>query len=157
MARKRSTIVLVIIGVAICLFVVAAGTAAWVYFSMIDAVDSDEVSATRSLDEARARFKGQEPIIAIRDDKQPILVRAVPAVASPRDLQNVQILAWNAEEARLTTVTLPFWLVRMRSSVPIMANGEEISLSADEIERYGPALFLDHSEEDGSRALVWTE
>ncbi len=48
------------------------------------------------------------------------------------------------------------WLY-MRSSVPITANGQEISLSVDEIERYGPALFLDYMEEDGSRALVWTD
>jgi len=30
-------------------------------------------------------------------------------------------------------------------------------MTMDEVERYGPALVLNHVEEDGSRVLVWTE
>jgi hypothetical protein len=156
MKARRSTIVMVVLGLVVLIVVVGAGTATWLYMSTVDSIDVDDRTATQALDEARARFAGQEPIIALRDDKAPVLLRLVPA-AAPQTLHNLQILAWNSADARLTTVTLPFWLVRIRSSVPLSANGQQISLTADDLERYGPALFLDHVEEDGSRYLVWTD
>jgi hypothetical protein len=57
-------------------------------------------------------------------------------------------------------LTLPFWLLRLRDSgvdVSIAADGTRLTMTMDEVERYGPALVLDHLEEDGSRVLVWTE
>ena len=159
MARKRSTILMVIIGIVVCIVIVGAGTLTWFYLSVFDSVDADEAVATRSLDEARARFKGQQPILELRDDKVALL-RKAPDVASARDLQNVQVLTWNAEEGTLTTLTLPFWLLRLRDSgvdVSIAADGTRLTMTMDEVERYGPALVLDHLEEDGSRVLVWTE
>src|SRR5687767_12815982 len=159
MAGKRSTILMVIIGIVVCSLVVGAGTATWFYLSVFDSVDADEAVATRSLDEARARFKGQQPILELRDDKVALL-RKAPDVGSTRDLQNVRVLTWNAEEGTLTTLTLPFWLLRLRDSgvdVSIAADGTRLTMTMDEVERYGPALVLDHLEEDGSRVLVWTE
>ena len=159
MARKRSTILMVIIGITVCMFVVGAGTITWFYLSVFDSVDADEAVATRSLDEARARFSGQQPILELRDDKVSLL-RKAPEVASTRDLQNVRVLTWNAEEGTLTTLTLPFWLLRLRDSgvdVSIAADGRRLTMTMDEVERYGPALVLDHVDEDGSRVLVWTE
>ena len=122
MARKRSTILMVIIGIAVCMFVVGAGTATWFYLSVFDSVDAERAVATRSLDEARARFSGQPPILELRDDKISLL-RKAPDVASTRDLQNVHVLTWNAEEETLTTLTLPFWLLRLRDS------GVDVSLT----------------------------
>ena len=159
MARKRSTILMVIIGIAVCILVVGAGTVTWFYLSVFDSVDADESVATRSLDEARARFSGQQPILELREDKVSLL-RKAPDVASTRDLQNVHVLTWNAEEGTLTTLTLPFWLLRLRDSgvdVSLTADGTRLTMTMDEVERYGPALVLDHVEDDGSRVLVWTE
>jgi hypothetical protein len=159
MARRRSTILLVIIGIAVCIFVVGAGTVTWFYLSVFDSIDADEAIASRSLDEARARFNGQQPILDLRESKA-MLMRKTPDVAPARDLQTVQVLTWNAEEGTLSTLTLPFWLLRLRDSgvdVSIAADGTRLTMTMDEIERYGPALFLDHTEEDGSRVLVWTE
>ena len=159
MARKRSTILMVIIGIVVCIVIVGAGTLTWFYLSVFDSVDADEAVATRSLDEARARFKGQQPILELRDDKVALL-RKAPEVGSTRDLQNVRVLTWNAGEGTLTTLTLPFWLLRLRDSgvdVSIAADGTRLTMTMDEVERYGPALVLDHLEEDGSRVLVWTE
>ena len=159
MARKRSMILMVIIGIAVCIFVVGAGTVTWFYLSVFDSVDADEAVATRSLDEARARFSGQQPILELRDDKVSLL-RKAPDVASTRDLQNVQVLTWNAEEGTLTALSLPVWLLRLRDSgvdVSLTADGTRLTMTMDEVERYGPALVLDHVEDDGSRVLVWTE
>jgi hypothetical protein len=150
---------MVIIGIAVCIFVVGAGTVTWFYLSVFDSVDADEAVATRSLDQARARFSGQQPILELRDDKVSLL-RKAPDVASTRDLQNVHVLSWNAEEGTLTAVTLPVWLLRLRDSgvdVSLTADGTRLTMTMDEVERYGPALVLDHVEDDGSHVLVWTE
>jgi hypothetical protein len=32
-----------------------------------------------------------------------------------------------------------------------------ITISPEEIERFGPALIIEHTEADGSRVLAWTE
>jgi len=101
MARKRSTILMVIIGIVVCILVVGAGTATWFYLSVFDSVDADEAVATRSIDEARARFSGQQPILELRDDKVSLL-RKAPDVTPTRGLQNVRVLTWNAEEGTLT-------------------------------------------------------
>jgi hypothetical protein len=158
MARRRSTILMVVIGIAVCIFVVGAGTLTWFYLSVFDTIDADEAVANRSLDEARTRFKEQEPILDLRDDKV-VLLRKPPTVAPGRSLQNVQVLTWNAEERTLTTLTLPFWLLRFQDSgdVSVTVDGTRLEMTTDEIERYGPALVFDHIEEDGSRVLVWTE
>ena len=159
MARKRSTILMVIIGIVVCIVVVGVGSVTWLYLSVFDSVDADEAVAARSLEEARARFGGQQPIVELRDDRITLL-REAPDVASTRDLQNVRVLTWNAEEGTLTTLTLPLWLLRLRDSgvdVSIAADGTRLTMTMDEVERYGPALVLDHVEEDGSRVLVWTE
>ena len=159
MARKRSTILMVIIGIAVCVLIAGAGTATWFYLSVFDSVDADAAVATRAFDEARGRFTEQQPILELRNDEVTLL-RKAPDVAPARDLRNVHVLTWNAEEGRLTTLTLPFWLLRLRDSgvdVSIAADGTRLTMTMDEVERYGPALFVDHMEEDGSRVLVWTE
>lgn len=159
MKRKRSTILMVIFGVIILIVVVGAGTATWLFLSVFDSVDADETLANQSLAEARARFGGQQPILELRDE-QVVLLHKAPDVAPARDLQNVHALTWNAEAGTLTRIVLPFWLIRMKDSavdVAVSASGTPISMTVEEIERYGPALLVDHMEEDGSRLLVWTE
>jgi len=34
---------------------------------------------------------------------------------------------------------------------------DELEITAADLERYGPALVIDHARPDGSRLLVWTE
>ena len=34
---------------------------------------------------------------------------------------------------------------------------EDLHLTAEELERYGPALLVDHKGRDGQRVLVWTQ
>jgi hypothetical protein len=48
-------------------------------------------------------------------------------------------------------------LVLLAIDVALEATGGRLSLTLEDIQRYGPALFSDHRDEDGSRVLVWTE
>jgi hypothetical protein len=160
MTRKQSTILMIVLGVVICVIVVGVGSAAWLYLSAVESIDADEASAIRSFDDVRARFKGAVPILELREG-QPALVRKEPDVAPVHQLQNAQILSWNAEDQTLTRITLPFWLLRLKTSpidlTPAGGGAAPITLTLEDVERYGPALLLDYTDEDGKRSIVWTE
>lgn len=165
MKTKRSTVVMVIVGLVLCVVIVGTGAAAWFFLSVFDSTASDETSAGRAFDEVRTRFGGSRPVIEIREnDTQIVLTRKPPEVAPARQLQRVQILTWDPEDATVSTITLPWWLVRLKegtidftSEVGSGFTSTQIDLSIEDIERYGPALLVDHEERGGARILVWTE
>jgi hypothetical protein len=159
MRRKRSTIVMVILGIIAMIVVVGAGLGTWFFLSVFDSVDADEALAEQTFAEAQARFKGQQPLLQLENGGF-VILRKAPAAAQARDLQSVHALTWTPGDGTLTRMVLPFWLVRLQNSavdVAFTSDGAPISLTVEDMERYGPALYLDHSEEDGSRTLVWTD
>jgi hypothetical protein len=34
---------------------------------------------------------------------------------------------------------------------------DDLKLSVEDLERYGPTLIVDHTSEDGERVLVWSQ
>jgi hypothetical protein len=62
MKRKRSTILMVIVGIFVCIVIVGAASATCFYLSVFDSVDADESVATRAFDEARARLRNGRPL-----------------------------------------------------------------------------------------------
>jgi hypothetical protein len=163
MTKRTKTILLVVAGLAICAFVVIAGTAVWLFSSAVSTAAADESTALQTLSEARARFEGSEPLIALRPNGA-VLTRAVPEQPTGAQLQSVQVLTWSRRDEKLSRITVPFWVLRMKDGpiglaqdAGIETDGVEIEFTVKEIERYGPALLLDHTEADGTRVLVWTE
>jgi hypothetical protein len=162
MKTRRGTIIMIVVGLVICVVVVAAGAGAWFFASAFDSTESDEVTAAREFDEVKRRLGSSDPIIQIQNERA-VIARKPPVEAPTGELQRVQILAWQPDEERLTRVTLPWWLVRLRSG-SFDLNSESgsgfhtrITITPEEIERYGPALLVFHTEPDGRRVLVWTE
>lgn len=76
---------------------------------------------------------------------------------------NLWILAWDPDEARTVTLSLPLWMLRLGKrnvSVGHEADGfdlERLQLDVDELSRVGPALIFDFRNSDGVRVLLWTE
>jgi hypothetical protein len=161
MRSRRGTILLIIAGLTICLLVVVAGTAVWFFASAYEAVPSDHAAASREFEMVRQRLGSEPPVIDIRD-RIAVLNRKAPEGAAPRELQRLLILAWGPDEQRLSRITLPWWLIRVREGTFDVSLGPEssitrVEISPEDIEQYGPALLIDHAEPDGSRVLVWTE
>jgi hypothetical protein len=58
---------------------------------------------------------------------------------------------------------IPFWLLRLKSGGShVNFNGrrmdlEDLKLSVEDLERFGPTLIVDHSGNDGKRVLVWSQ
>jgi hypothetical protein len=162
MKTRRGTIIMIVVGVVICVTVVGLGAGAWFFASAFDSTSSDEATAGRAFDDVTRRLGTSDPIIDIQNDRA--IITRQPPEAAASELQRLQILTWNPDEDRLTRVTLPWWLLRLKSG-SFDLNSEagsgfhstRITITPDEIERYGPALLVSHTEPDGQRVLVWTE
>ena len=163
MKSRRGTILMIVIGAVICLVVIGAGTAAWFFASAYDSVASDDATASREFDDVRRRLGSEPPLIDMRT-RNAVLARTPPDGTAPRDLQRVQILTWEPNEQKLSRITLPWWLIRLRdgsfevsAEVGAGRGAGQLTVSTEDIERFGPALLIDHAEPDGSRVLAWTE
>ena len=87
-----------------------------------------------------------------------------PPTDAPRtSLTTLHVLAWDAHDEQLARFEIPFWFLRLKEG-PIRfgtyASGLDelkITLTAAEIERYGPGIIMDISREGRDRALLWVE
>ena len=163
MKKQPKTILLVLVGVAILCVIVGGTIAAWFVTTAYNSVASDERSATRAFDEVRERFGGVAPLIEIRRAQEAVLAREPPDTPPAHALRTVHVLAWDPDEESLRQVALPTWLLRM-SSDPLeltagsgISAGTNLTMTAEELERYGPTLVIDHLTDRGERFLVWTE
>ena len=96
----------------------------------------------------------------MHDHETAVLTREPPANPALRRLESLHIAAWDSEDAGLFRMTLPFWLLRLKSGAITL--GEDIhalrlDLTVEQLERFGPALLVDHEAPNGDRVLVWTE
>jgi hypothetical protein len=168
MAGKVKTWVWVVVGVIVAgiLGIVAIAAASIYYVSRH--VDTREVSpamASREFDEVRARFASQKPLIEL--DERGDLVRTNPdrpAQKNPKSPEQIHVLAFDSREGRMVRVTIPFWLLRLKvggTTIDLNRGGkmdlEDLKLSVEDLERFGPTLIVDHSSRDGERVLVWSQ
>jgi hypothetical protein len=120
-------------------------------------------TALRQLDEARAHFKTAQPLIEIDRFEHPREARPLASLpSSPVKPQNLHVLAWDPEDARLARITLPLWVLRLgRRKMDFLDDEgfsfEQLNLDIEELERIGPALVVDYRTPMGHRVLVWTQ
>lgn len=119
-------------------------------------------SAETAFAEVRQRFGGKAPLLEMQGTS--LARRNAPAEDAARTtLTTLHVLAWDAREEQLARIDIPFWFLRLKET-PIRfgtyATGLDelkISLTAAEIERYGPGVIVDISREGRDRALLWVE
>ena len=161
MARKRSTLVLAIAGVGVFVLMLFAGVLVWFFTSAFELTPADEATAEASFHELRGRFRDVTPIFAMGSNG-PVLSRQLPANRGTGKLRSLEMLGWDRNDAELARVTIPFWMVRMTPGDINVSSGDgnrsvRLSLSADDLEAYGPTLLLDHTDEEGYHLVLWTE
>ena len=120
--------------------------------------------AAKDFDAVRARFTGQVPIIELDDRGRFVRAHTDRAAADPlRPPERLRVLAYDADDGRIVEVKVPFWLLRLKmGGASIDLNGrhmdfEDLRLSVEDLERFGPALIAEHKAPDGTRVLVWSE
>ena len=167
MAVKLKTWIWVIVGVAAVgiLCVIAMAAAGIYYFTQnIEARKATPATAAAEFDSVRSRFHGQRPLIEL--DERGRFLRSHtdrPAPANPRRPEALYVLAFDPDDEGLVKVTVPFWLLRlkMRNTRVDLGGGsmdlEDLKLSVEDLERFGPTLILDQTNSGGDRVLVWSQ
>lgn len=165
----RKTWVSVLIASVIIVGILAAaaigGTAFFIYRHVHTQVTPSE-NAEQQFAQARARFTGQQPLIEIRKNDEPVLHREViPASMPAAKLETLRVLAYDTHERKLVRVSIPFWLLRLAptrhvsfmNDTGIDFDSDRVHLTLDDLERRGPGLILDQASRRGSQVLVWAE
>lgn len=165
-AKKRRWIPIVL-GVLFVLFILAIGGVIFMVSFVRQNMTVSEMSETSAVDEfdkVRARFAGQLPLIQMIDGRaQYVDERATTSSSSAGPLKSMHVMAWDDEERKLVTFSLPFWLLRLKSG-PIRLSAYSqgwddrgVSFRVEDLEKHGPGLLLDMSEPNEGRVIIWAE
>jgi hypothetical protein len=166
-AGKVKTWIWVVLGVIIACVVTAvavAGSAFYFLSKRFETHTATSATANREFDSAKARFSGRKPLVEL--DRDGAVTRANTAEAGSADTrvpEQVIVMAFDPDQERIVRVTLPFWLLRLKSRhASINFNGkkmdlEDLKLTVADLERYGPTLIIDQTSPDGTRVLVWSQ
>jgi hypothetical protein len=166
-AVKLKTWIWVVIGiVAVCILFVIAMAGVGVYFlsQNFETRTATAESAASEFDAIRAKFAGQKALIEL--DERGNFLKAntgrEPAPGTSRP-ETLYVMAYDPDDGGLVTVTVPFWLLRMKmSNAQIDLGGnrvelEDLKLTIEDLDRLGPTLVLDQRAEGGDRVLVWSQ
>jgi hypothetical protein len=150
--------------------VTAVGGTAFFIYRHVNASFTPSENAETEFGQARGRFAGQQPLIELRRDDEPVLhrdllKRQAEADGDGRKLESLRVLAYDPRERKLVRVSIPFWLLRLAPSKRfsflndngIDFDSDRVRLTVEDLERRGPGLILDQKDRKGSQVLVWTE
>jgi hypothetical protein len=72
-------------------------------------------------------------------------------------------MAFDAGDERIVRLSIPFWLLRLQKGHATIDLGgnkmdlEDLKLTVEDLERFGPTLIVDHRDTRGTRVLVWSQ
>ena len=165
--KPKRTWVWVLVGVFFFLCVIAIGG---IVFSVaffrqnMTITDTTASSAADEFDKVRAQFAGQKPLIQFVDGRPAYVPdRAARSVDSQQPLKTLHVLAWDDDEGKLVSFSLPMWLLRLKSG-PIQLSAYSqgwddrgVSFDVRDLEKYGPGLLMDLDQPNEGKALIWVE
>jgi hypothetical protein len=167
MAGKVKTWVWVVIGVVVLgiLGIIAMAAAGMYYFTRhIQMREASPVVAARGFDEVKARFANQKPLIELDESGDFLrsnLERNRPA--NPPSLDAMHVMVYDPDEGKVISFKIPWWLMRLQKGESVInfngrdMNLEDLKLTIDDLEHFGPTLIVDHQNRRGERVLVWSQ
>lgn len=165
MAKPRRWVV-VVFGVFIVVVFVGIGAiigiTAW-FQQNLEVRTLDSTEAETEFETVRKRFAGRAPLMELRNGRPAYTAERASMPVSSAKLQTLHILAFEPDKRHLARISLPFWLLRMKSD-PIRfgsyASGlddEGVELRPEDVEKYGPGVIIDTVTPNGERVLLWAE
>jgi len=167
MAKKTSW-AMIIVGISAFVLIVGVGLVAVVGYVIyqqfaFQAKPATEISADAEFAQIVAKFEGQKPYLVIKGGKP--VVSEEPASAPGEPVEALHIIVWDPDERKVVKLNMPFWLLRMTKGQPIRISSHDepdrdsmkLKITAEDLERRGPGLILDHKEASGERVLVWAQ
>jgi hypothetical protein len=166
MAGKIKTWVWVVIAIVVICVVGAVAVAGMGYYFFTKHFDTKVTSPARAsieFEQVKAQFTGQKPLIEL--DERGRFLRANPDRPTRSDNRRPDqlfVLAFDPDDERIVKVTVPFWLLRLKAHGTVDFNGghlelEDLKLTVEDLERFGPTLIVDHKSSGGERVLVWSQ
>lgn len=154
----------IVAGIVVLAGIVVAGVLVASLFWLRDQASvRQEVSAgdaAAAFDEVTRRFPDPRPVIVFDDERHPRIVDGAGARKNPGSISSLHAVAFDPRDRALATITVPFWLLRMKSG-PIRfgeyvsgLDERGVSLTAEDIDRFGPGVLFDYSNADGHRVLL---
>ena len=167
MAGKVKTwvwVVAAVVVIGILGIIAMAGVGIYFFSQHIETRTETPAGASRDFAQVSARFTGQKPLIEL-DERGRYLRsntdrQAAPNVKTPEALH---VMAYDPDDGRIARLNIPLWLLRLKlrgSSIDFNGNRmdlEDLKLTVEDLERYGPALIVDHRASSGQRVLVWSQ
>jgi len=166
MAGKVKTWVWIVVSVVVICIVGAVAVAGMGYYFFtrhFDTKVTSPASASVEFAQVTAQFTGQKPLIEL--DERGRFLRANPDRPERTDMRrpdSLFVLAFDPDDERIVKVSIPFWLLRFKSRGTIDFNSgrlelEDLKLTVEDLERFGPTLIVDHKSTGGERVLVWSQ
>ncbi len=167
MAGKVKTWVWVVIAIVVIgiLGIIAMAAAGMYFFSRhIQMREASPVVAARTFDEAKARFAKQKPLIEL-DDRGEFLRSNVQRErpSHPPALEAMHMMAYDPDDGKVVSFSIPWWLMRLRKGESVINFGgrdmdlEDLKITIEDLEQFGPTLIIDHKSPSGDRVLVWSQ
>jgi hypothetical protein len=167
MAKKTSWAV-IIVGISAFVLVVGVilvSVVGYVIYQQFafQAKTATEMGADEEFAAVVAKFEGQKPYLVIRHGEA--VVSDEPAASPGKPVEALHIIVWDPEDRKVVKLSMPFWLLRMTKGQPIKISPDDelggeamkLRITAEDLERRGPGLILDHREASGQRVLVWAQ
>jgi hypothetical protein len=170
MAGKVKTwvwVVVAIVVIGVLGLIAMAGVGVYFFSQHVAAKKTTPAAAMRDFDEVRSRFGDQKPLIELDEHGRYLRSNTdrTPAAGakSPEALHVMAFEPNDGHDGRIVRVNIPFWLVRMKMrGTTINFNGnrldlEDLKLTAEDLEHFGPTMIVDHKSPSGERVLVWSQ
>jgi len=157
-------IIVAILGLGVLCVVGMAGVGFYFFSQHFDTKVVSRESAGTEFERVKKQFTGQKPLIEL-DERGRFLRANSERAAQPSAKRPDQlfVLAFDPDDERIVKVTIPFWLLRFKArGATVDFNGgrfdlEDLKLTVEDLERFGPTLIFDHKSGRGERVLVWSQ
>lgn len=163
---KVKTWIWIVVGICVAgiLCVVALAAAGlWFAKTHIDVRPASTTTASSEFEQVREQFRSQKPLIEL-DDRGRFLRANTDRPSSDKRPETLYVLAYSPDEGgRVVRVHIPFWMLRLKmrgSAINIGGRNldmEDLKLTVEDLERYGPTLILDQDDRRGAHVLVWSQ
>ena len=165
--RKKRNWIWILLGIVFVLFCVAVGGMFFAVSFFRDNLSISEnvsaESATSEFDAVYRRFPGQRPLIQVVDGRPQLIADRASRAEATAPLSTLHVIAFDKGDDELAKLSLPFWLLRMRSG-PIRLSAYSqgwddrgVSFRVEDIERAGPGIVVDVNREREGRMLIWVD
>ena len=116
--KKKRTWLWIVLGVFLFFVVVAIGGIIFTVSLVRQNMTITGMSASNADEEfeaVRAKFAGQQPFIQMIDGRPQYVADSATKSPSTTPLKAMHVMAWDDDEQKLVTFSLPFWVLRMKS------------------------------------------